>query len=313
MSRGTATYLAKRLVLVVITAFIVSSVVFLLVHSLAGSPFTREKNPATAIAEEHAYGLDQSLFEQYKTFIWNLLHGDLGYSYVNQGTQVMPLLIRELKVSAVLGGFALLITIFVGLAIGIVAAVKQNSWLDYSLTSFVVVGYSVPSFVIATFLIILTANQFYTWTGGQFYENLGWGAPEQVPIPAIALGLPYAAIVARLTRASMLEVIRQDYVRTAWAKGLSSRVVILRHALRNALIPVITILGPLVTGIITGSVVIEQIFGIPGLGKEFVNSILNRDYGVVVGLYTFYAVMTALANLAVDMIYPVLDPRIRYS
>jgi oligopeptide transport system permease protein len=314
MSRGTATYLAKRLVLVLITAFVVSSVTFLLIHSLAGSPFTREKNPATAIAEEHNYGLDKGLFEQYKTFLWNLLHGDLGFSYINQGTEVTPLLIRELKVSAILGGFALLITVVVGLLIGIIAAVKQNGWLDYSLTSFVVVGYSVPSFVVATFLIILTANQFYSWTGGSFYENVGsWGAPEEIPIPAIALGLPYAAIVARLTRASMLEVIRQDYVRTAWAKGLSSRVVILRHALRNALIPVVTILGPLVTGIITGSVVIEQIFGIPGLGKEFVNSILNRDYGIVVGLYTVYAVLTALANLAVDMIYPVLDPRIRYS
>ena len=313
MSRGTATYLAKRLVLVVITAFVVSSATFLLIHSLAGDPFTTEKNPASALANRHAYGLDQSLFEQYKTFIWNLAHGDLGYSYVNQGAQVMPLLISELKVSALLGGCALLITVVVGLLIGIVAAVKQNGWLDYTLTSFVVVGYSVPSFVVATFLIILTANQFYTWTGGSFYENLGWGAPEQIPIPAIALGLPYAAVVARLTRASMLEVIRQDYVRTAWAKGLSSRVVILRHALRNALIPVVTILGPLVTGIITGSVVIEQIFGIPGLGKEFVNSILNRDYGIVVGLYTFYAVLTALANLAVDMVYPILDPRIRYS
>jgi oligopeptide transport system permease protein len=166
----------------------------------------------------------------------------------------------------------------------------------------------VPSFVLATFAIILTAILLPNWS-----NSIGWGSPEQIPIPAIALGLPYAAVVARLVRASMLDVIRQDYIRTAWAKGLSSRVVIIRHALRNALIPVITIGGPLVTGIITGSVVIEYIFGVPGLGKEFVNSITTRDYGIVVGLYTFYAILVGLANLGVDLLYPVLDPRIRYA
>jgi ABC-type dipeptide/oligopeptide/nickel transport system permease component len=176
------------------------------------------------------------------------------------------------------------------------------------LSSFVVVGYSVPSFVLATFLLILVGVVLPGWGG-----SIGWGSVEQIPIPAIALGLPYAAIVARLVRASMLDVIRQDYVRTAWAKGLSSRVVIIRHALRNALIPVVTVGGPLVTAIITGSVVIETIFGIPGLGKEFVTSILIRDYGIVVGLYTFYAVLVGLANLLVDIVYPVLDPRISYS
>ena len=169
-----------------------------------------------------------------------------------------------------------------------------------------------PSFVWAFLLILLTVSGFYAWTGGLVYENIGWGKIEQIPVPALALGLPYAAIVARLTRASMLEVIRQDYVRTAWAKGLKARVVILRHSLRNALIPVISILGPLVTGIITGSVVIEYIFGIPGLGQEFVSSILSRDYNIVIGVFTFYAVLIGLANLAVDLIYPVLDPRIRY-
>jgi ABC-type dipeptide/oligopeptide/nickel transport system permease component len=175
-----------------------------------------------------------------------------------------------------------------------------------------VIGYSVPSFVWAFLLILLTVTGFYAWSQGQIYEDIGWGKIQQIPVPAIALGLPYAAIVARLTRASMLETIRQDYVRTAWAKGLSARVVILRHALRNALIPVATILGPLVTGIITGSVVIEFLFGIPGLGKEFVTSILDRDYNIVIGVFTFYAALIGLANLTVDLLYPVLDPRIRY-
>ncbi len=298
MSRGTAIYGAKRLLLVLGTAFIVSSVTFLLVHSLAGNPFTCEKNPAGCQHEAAAYGLNDNLFIQYKNFLWNLAHGDLGYSYVNQGVRVMPLLVREAGNSLILGLFAIMVTIVVGLIVGVTAAIKQNTWVDYSLSSF----------VLATFLVIIVAILLPNWA-----NSIGWGAPEQIPLPAIALGLPYAAVVARLTRASMLDVIRQDYIRTAWAKGLSSRVVIVRHALRNALIPVITVGGPLVTAIITGSVVIETIFGIPGLGKEFVNSILNRDYGIVVGLYTFYAILVGLANLGVDLLYPVLDPRIRYA
>jgi oligopeptide transport system permease protein len=308
MSRGTATYAAKRLLLVLGTAFVVSSATFLLVHSLAGNPFTCERNPAGCAHEALVHGLDDPLLVQYRTFMWNLVHGDLGTSYVNQGAQVTPLLLKEAGNSLILGLFAIIVTIVVGLVVGIVAAVRQNTWVDYTLSSFVVFGYSVPSFVLATFMIILSAILLPNWA-----NSIGWGAPEQIPIPAIALGLPYAAIVARLVRASMLDVIRQDYVRTAWAKGLTGRVVIVRHALRNALIPVVTIGGPLVTGIITGSVVIETIFGVPGLGKEFVNSILNRDYGIVVGLYTFYAILVGLANLGVDLIYPVLDPRIRYT
>lgn len=308
MSRGTAIYGARRFLLVLGTAFIVSSVTFLAIHALPGTAFTCEKNPAGCAHQNAVYGLNDPLFIQYRTFLWNLIHGDLGYSYINQGTQVVPLLLREAGASLLLGLFAIVVTIVVGLIIGVTAAVKQNTWLDYALSSFVVFGYSIPSFVLATFMIILTGLLLPNWS-----SSIGWGAPEQIPIPAIALGLPYAAVVARLVRASMLDVIRQDYVRTAWAKGLSSRVIIVRHALRNALIPVITIGGPLVTAIITGSVVIETIFGIPGLGKEFVNSITTRDYGIVVGLYTFYAILVGLANLGVDLLYPVLDPRIRYA
>jgi len=196
--------------------------------------------------------------------------------------------------------------------LGVIAAVRQNTWVDYSAITTAVLGYSMPSFVVATLLILLTVTGFYKWTGGAFYDNIGWGLPEQIQVPAIALGLLPSAQLARLTRASMLEVIRQDYVRTAWAKCLKSQIVIIRHALRNALIPVVTILGPLTTGIIPGSVVIENIFGIPGLGKEFVTSILSRDYNIVVGVFTFYAALVGLANLLVDLAYPILDPRIRY-
>ena len=314
MSRGTLVYAAQRLVLITVTAVVVSSIVFIGIHQLPGNALASERrnNPATEAALLHHYNLDLPWPQQYVLWVQGLAHGDMGESLVNMGVQITPLLLREAKVSVTLGLAAVLITIGVGLTLGTIAAIRQNTWVDYVASTSAVVGYSVPSFVWAFLLILLTVSGFYAWTGGLVYENIGWGKIEQIPVPALALGLPYAAIVARLTRASMLEVIRQDYVRTAWAKGLKARVVILRHSLRNALIPVISILGPLVTGIITGSVVIEYIFGIPGLGQEFVSSILSRDYNIVIGVFTFYAVLIGLANLAVDLIYPVLDPRIRY-
>ncbi len=314
MSRGTLVYAVQRLVLITFTALAVSSIVFIGIHQLPGNAIARERrlNPATEQALLHHYHLDLPWPQQYAIWLGNLFHGNLGESLVNEGTQITPLLLREAKTSVTLGLAAVAVTIIIGMSLGVLAAIRQNTWVDYVASTAAVVGYSVPSFVWAFLLIILTVTGFYAWSGGQIYEDIGWGKIEQIPVPAFALGLPYAAIVARLTRASMLETIRQDYVRTAWAKGLSARVVILRHALRNALIPVATILGPLVTGIITGSVVIEFLFGIPGLGQEFVTSILSRDYNIVIGVFTFYAILIGLANLTVDLLYPVLDPRIRY-
>jgi oligopeptide transport system permease protein len=314
VTRGTLVYATQRLVLITFTALVVSSVVFIGVHQLPGTALASERrlNPETELALLRHYHLDLPWPEQYALWLQGLAHGDLGESLVNMGTHITPLLLRELKVSVTLGLGAVLVTIIVGMSLGVLAAIRQNTWVDYVASSAAVIGYSVPSFVWAFLLILLTVSGFYAWTGGTFYEDLGWGKIEQIPVPAFALGLPYAAIVARLTRASMLEVIRQDYVRTAWAKGLSARVVILRHALRNALIPVATILGPLVTGIITGSVVIEFLFGIPGLGQEFVTSIISRDYNIVIGVFTFYAALVGVANLIVDLLYPILDPRIRY-
>ena len=314
MTRGTLIYAAQRLVLLSVTAVVVSSLVFIGIHQLPGNALASERrlNPATEAALLHHYNLDLPWPQQYWIWLTGLFHGNLGESLVNMGVQITPLLLRETSVSVTLGLAAVVVTVGVGMTLGTIAAIRQNTWVDYAASTAAVVGYSVPSFVWAYLLILATVVPLYNLTGGTFYENIGWGLPEQIPVPAFALGLPYAAIVARLTRASMLEVIRQDYVRTAWAKGLKARIVILRHALRNALIPVISILGPLVTGIITGSVIIENIFGIPGLGKEFVTSILSRDYNIVIGVFTFYAALVGLANLAVDLVYPVLDPRIRY-
>ena len=312
--RGTLLYLGQRLILISITTVLVSSIVFLLLHQIPGNAFLNEtrQSPQSLAADLHRFGLDLPLRQQYQDWVAGVLRGDLGESLVNRGVHITPLLMRETSVSATVGAFALLVTVGLGLTLGVIAALRQNTWVDYLASSSAVVAYSIPSFVIAIFMLLIFGHYFFDWTQATVYYSPGWGDWTQVPVPAVALGLPYASYVARLTRASMLETIRTDDVRTAWAKGLRARVVVTRHALRNALIPVVTILGPLVTGIITGSVVIENIFGIPGLGKEFITSILARDYNIVIGVFTFYAALVGLANLTVDMIYPMLDPRIRY-
>jgi oligopeptide transport system permease protein len=315
-TRGTLIYVAQRIVLIVFTVLVVSSVVFLGIHRLPGDALFSEKLRGQQYQILlHHYGLDQPLYIQYRDFVVGVVtRGDLGESLVNRGLKITPLVIRETGISTEVGVFALIFTIGLGMVFGIFAAVRQNTWLDYVLTTTSVIGYSMPNFVIAAFLILLFAVWLQNVTNGGFYYQLGgWqGGIGQLWLPAFALGFPYASIVARLTRASMLEVIRQDYIRTARAKGLKETVIMVRHALRNALIPVITILGPLVIGIITGSVVIENFFGIPGLGKEFAQSILNRDYAIVIGVFTMYAALVGLANLLVDLAYVVIDPRIRY-
>jgi oligopeptide transport system permease protein len=314
MTRGTFVYIGQRFVLIALTAVLVSSIVFIGVHQLPGNAFVNERRSTPQQQAEllHHYGLDRPWPQQYVSWLEGVAHGDLGESLRNRGERITPLLTRELGVSVTLGLCAMIFTVGIGMPLGVLAAVRQNSWLDYSASLTATLGYSMPNFVVAFLLILLTVTGFYAWTGGNFYENIGWGKPEQIIVPAIALGLLPMALITRLTRASMLEVIRQDYVRTAWAKGLRSRVVIIRHALRNALIPVVTVLGPITAAVITGSVVIENLFGIPGLGKEFVNSIFSRDYNIVIGVFTFYAVLVGLVNLLVDLVYPFLDPRIRY-
>jgi oligopeptide transport system permease protein len=318
LTRGTLIYISQRLVLIVVTVLAVSSIVFLGIHSLPGDALFNEHLHGTQYALLlHHYGLDQPLWAQYRDFVIGAVtRGDLGESLVNRGVKITPLVLREMTVSAEVGVVALIFTIGLGMLLGVVAAVRQNTWVDYVLSTTSVIGYSMPSFVIATFLLLFFGLWLYNFTNGNFYFQIGWtgryGTIGEIWLPAFALGFPYASIVARLTRASMLEVIRQDYIRTARAKGLSESLIMVRHALRNALIPVITILGPLTIGILTGGVVIENIFGIPGLGKEFATSILNRDYFIVVGVFTVYAAMIGVANLIVDLAYVVIDPRIRY-
>ena len=318
LTRGMMLYIGQRLVLIVFTVFAVSSVVFLAIHQLPGDALFNEHLKGNEYQQKlHYYGLDRPLYIQYLSFLGNLFfRGDLGESLVLRGVKITPVVLREFQVSAEIGIVALMFTIGLGMVFGVVAAIRQNTWVDYALSTTSVIGYSMPNFVIAAFLILAFGFWLANLTGGTFYYQLGWtgryGTPGEIWLPAFALGFPYASIVARLTRASMLEVIRQDYIRTARAKGLREQVIVIRHALRNALIPVITILAPLVIGILTGGVVIEYKFGIPGLGKEFVQSILNKDYNIVIGVFTAYAALIGLANLLVDVAYAYIDPRIRY-
>ncbi len=316
-TRGTLIYIGQRVLLIGFTLIIVSFGVFIAVHSLPGNAFVTERVNGQALQDLlHQYGLDRPVLVQYWDFVSHAVRGDLGTSLVIRGEPITPLVMRELSVSMELGGTALLITVGMGMLFGVLAAIRQNTWVDYTLTTLAVIGYSVPSFVIATLFILIFGLWLGDVTNGTIQYPLTWtgtyGTLAELSIPAIALGLYTSGQVTRITRAAMLDVVQQDYIRTARAKGLKSRVVTLRHALRNAMVPVTSILGPLIVGIIAGSVVIENIFGIPGLGKEFVESITRHDYNVTVGVFTIYAALIGVANLGVDLLYTVIDPRIRY-
>lgn len=333
LTRGTLVYIGQRLLLIAFTVLVVSFGVFYVVHSLPGNAFISDRVHGRALQLLlHEYGLDQPIVIQYWNFLkgtpgcasagcHGIIHGDLGVSLYVRGLPVTPLVLRELSVSAMLGGAALVITIGVGITFGVLAAIRQNTWVDYTLTTIAVIGYSVPSFVIASLGILVFASWLGNVTHGAFYYPLPWqgtygGGGVQtliaLSLPAVSLGFYTSGQITRITRAAMLDVVQQDYIRTARAKGLRNRVVTLRHALRNALVPVTSILGPTIIGIIVGSVVIENIFGIPGLGKEFVESIFQHDYNVTVGVFTIFALLIGVANLAVDLIYTFIDPRIRY-
>src|SRR5438046_19137 len=246
LSRRALIFLGERLVPIAFTAVAVSSIVFVGVHQLPGSAFLSDRriDPAALAAIMHHYHLDLSLWDQYKLFVAGIVHGNLGESLVNRGIPITPLLLREASVSLEVGATALIFTNGLGMVLGVIGAIKQNTWVDCLATATSVIGYSMPNFVIASVLVLLFAVYLYNWSGGVLYYEVGWegtyGTPGQILLPAFALGFPYASIVARLTRASMLEVLRQDYIRTAKAKGLTDRIVIIRHALRNALIPVLT-------------------------------------------------------------------------
>lgn len=312
-------YLARRVLWMVPVLIFISLVTFGLVHAVPGGPFDKEKpvRPEVKANLEKFYGLNQPLWKQYTDYMGitrnpsgafaGVLQGRFGPSMQQRSRTVNDFFRAHLPVSAQLGLVALLIAVGIGVPLGVLAALKQNSAWDYMSMAVAIFGVSVPSLVLGPLFIIIFALTLH------WFPVAGWGRLSQVVMPATALGLGSSAIIARLTRASMLQVIREDYIRTARAKGLRERVVMVRHALKNAFIPVATVLGPMFAALVTGTLIVEQIFGIPGMGKYFVTSITNRDYPVVMGTVLLYAVFLVFANLAVDITYAFLDPRIQYN
>jgi ABC-type dipeptide/oligopeptide/nickel transport system permease component len=303
-------YVARRLLWMIPVMLFISVITFSLAHAVPGGPFDREKPvPPEIIANLNKYySLDLPVWKQYLKYMGDvLLHFDFGPTYRSRSLRVNDIFRDHLPVSAQLGVVSMLIAIGLGVPLGMLAALKQNTFWDYLGMAVAIFGVSVPSIVLGPLLILIFALRL------GWLPVAGWGTPAQVIMPALALGLGSSAIIARLTRASMLQVIREDYIRTARAKGLSERLVMVRHALKNAFIPVATILGPMFAAVVTGTFVVEQIFAIPGLGKYFITSITNRDYPVVMGTILLYAVILVFANLAVDITYAFLDPRIRYT
>ncbi len=302
-------YIIRRVLWIIPVLLFISLITFALMHSVPGGPWDREKRLAPTVVENlnKRYGLDKPLPQQYVDFVGNALHGDLGVSFSYQDRKVTDVILEGLPVTTTLAVSALLVAILIGIPLGIAAALKQNSWADYTCLFFATLGASVPNFVMAMILIIVFA------VGLHWLPTNGWGTWQKAIMPAFALGLYHAALLARITRASMIEAIRQDFVRTARAKGIVERIILFRHIVKNAMIPVVTILGPVAAGLIAGSFIIESIFAVPGVGKFFIQGIFARDYGLMMGTTLFYAVVIAFANLAVDILYGFIDPRIRYQ
>jgi oligopeptide transport system permease protein len=251
------------------------------------------------------YGLDDPLYKQYGTFLLNALKGDIGISFQRQDKPVRDILAQGFKVTAVLGALAVVFAVAVGVSLGVLAATHRNGVADYASLTLASVGSAIPSFALGIFLIYLFAVKL------QVLPVYGWGSPKQTILPLVTLAALPTALLARMTRASLLEVLRQDYIRTARAKGLRTSTVLYKHALRNALIPILTAVGPITAHLVTGSFIVEQIYSIPGTGRLVVQSINARDYGMIMGSTLFYASIICVANLVVDITYAVVDPRIR--
>ena len=304
-------YSLKRLLGAIPTLFILMTLAFFMMRAAPGGPFDTEKTlpPEIQANLDKKYHLDEPLFQQYGRYLWDLLHGDFGPSFQYKDYSVNELIATGFPVSLRLGMSAIGIALIIGVGLGTLAALRQNSATDYSVMTLAMTGISIPNFVLAPILILVFAVYLGWLPAG------GWndGAFKNTILPIIGLALPQIAYISRLMRGSMIEVLRSNPIRTARAKGLPERVVILRHALKPALLPVVSFLGPATAAVITGSVVIEQIFGIPGLGRYFVQGALNRDYTLVMGVVVFYGALIILFNFIVDLVYALLDPKVRYG
>lgn len=304
-------FAVKRLLGAVPTLLLITTVSFFMIRAAPGGPFDKERivPPEIEARLKHAYHLDEPLPLQFLRYLNNLLHGDFGPSFQYKDFTVTELIWGGFPVSLRLGALAIVLALVIGVGAGAIAALRQNSRADYAIMGVAMTGIMVPNFVLAP-LLTLVFGLWLSWLPVGGWEN---GDLPHMILPVIALSLYQISCIARLTRGSMIEVLRTNYIRTARAKGLPEHIAITRHALKAAMLPVISFLGPAIINTITGSIVVEQIFGIPGIGRYFVQAALNRDYTLVMGVTIFYGVLIILANLAVDLIYGLLDPRIRYD
>lgn len=306
-------YIIRRFLSLIPTMFIIVTLAFAIIRLSPGGPFSGEKNLPAQIIENQMkrYHLDWPLWRQYVDFLGNVLRGDLGPSYRYKEQTVNEMIGKSFPVSIILGTLALASASIFGMAVGVLSALKQNKWQDYAAMSLAVIGISVPAFVIGPILQLVFAMKLH-WTPVSGWIDSRLGLLTLI-LPVITLSFGYFAYIARLSRASILEVLRTDYVRTARAKGLKESVVIGKHVLKGALLPVVSFLGPAFAGIITGSLVVESIFVIPGVGRIFVQSALNRDYNLIMGEVIVFALVLVVMNFLVDILYGFLDPRIAYK
>jgi ABC-type dipeptide/oligopeptide/nickel transport system permease component len=310
-------FIAVRVLWFIPTIIAVSAITFLMIQATPGSPFQPESanqlRPEAIAAIEAKYGLDQPLPVQYYNYFSQAVTGDFGQSYQYRGQEVSDIIRRTFPISFHLGVMALAFAAVGGIILGILSAVKQNGFIDYSSVTIAVLFYSVPNFVLGFLLILIFAFWLPEYLGVEFFNIGGWQSPRDWILPTIALGAAPLAVIARYTRSSMIDVIRSDYVRTARAKGLAERKIVVKHVLKNALIPVITLLGPLLAALATGSFFVEQIFNVPGMGKFFVQSMRGKDQPMILAVVLVYGVFLAIMNLVVDVLYGVIDPRIRLT
>ena len=301
-------YTIRRLLLMIPTLFFVALITFGLAKAAPGSPFDRnpDKPPKQETIDRlnKYYGLDKPVHEQFLQWLGNVAHLDFGISIVRQ-RQVSEILAQGFPVTAQLGVQALVLALAIALPLGVISALRQNTIVDYGSLFFATIGTTIPSFVVAIFFIYF----FAVWL--RLLPIVGWGTPQHMIMPTIILSLGAAAFLTRITRASMLEAVRQDYVRTARSKGLREQVVIVGHVLKNAMIPVATVVGPAAAGLITGSFIIETLFSVPGIGREYIRSIVALDYPIIMATTLLYAFFIVVANLSVDLVYGMLDPRIK--
>src|SRR5258708_797046 len=302
-------FVVRRLLQTIPVLFVIITATFFMVRFVPGGPFTAERAIPPEILRnlEAHYGLDQPLWRQYLNYLGRIARGDLGPPFKYPNRSVNEIIAQTLPVSLELGGWALLVALSLGLPLGIFAAVRHNTWLDYVCSAVGMIGICVPTFVLGP-LLALCLGVYLQW-----FNVSGWYGPTDRILPGITLGFVYAAYVMRLTRGGLLEVLNQDYIRTARAKGASETRIVLRHALRGGLLPVVAFLGPAIAGILTGSFVIETIFQIPGLGRQFVISAFSRDYTLVLGTVILYATLIVICNLVVDVVQVWLNPKLKFE